>query len=413
MPEPEFDVAVIGGGPAGLMAAGTAAREGATVVLIEKNSRPGKKLLITGKGRCNITSGDVDNRSFLENFGDRGKYFFSALHAFSAEDAVAFFEEHGVPVKIERGNRVFPSSDRAMDVRDALVRYCKSAGVVFATGSAVKKIAHEGSRITSVAAGQRTFTARNYILCTGGMSYPATGSTGDGYRFARDLGHTIISPRPALVPLIVSEPWVNRLEGLSLKNVKAVLSMPGRKKIERFGEALFTSRGMSGPIILDLSRELSSGLPGGTTLSIDLKPALGIEELDARILRDFGHQPNRQFKNGLGELLPASLIPVIVDLSGIDPGKKLNAVTRVERRSLAELLKNLRMTVTGTEGFDQAIITAGGVSLDEIDLRSMRSRLVENLFFAGEVMDIDGPTGGFNLQICWSTGFCAGKAAAG
>jgi hypothetical protein len=395
------------------MAAGTAAREGASVVLIEKNSRPGKKLLVTGKGRCNITNGDFDNRSFLENFGNRGKYFFSALHAFSTGDAVAFFEEHGVPVKIERGGRVFPSSDRAMDVRDALVRYCKSAGVVFATGSAVKKIAHEGSRITSVAAGQRTFTARNYILCTGGMSYPATGSTGDGYRFARDLGHTIVSPRPALVPLIVSESWVNRLEGLSLKNVKAVLSMPGRKKIERFGEALFTSRGMSGPIILDLSRELSSGLPGGTTLSIDLKPALGIEELDARILRDFSHQPNRQFKNGLGELLPASLIPVIVDLSGIDPGKKLNAVTRVERRSLAELLKNLRMTVTGTEGFDQAIITAGGVSLDEIDLRTMRSRLVDNLFFAGEVMDIDGPTGGFNLQICWSTGFCAGKAAAG
>lgn len=412
MPEYEFDVAVIGAGPAGLMAAGTAAREGASVVLIEKNARPGRKLLITGKGRCNITSDIFDTRDFLSNFGAKGKYFFSALHAFSVEDTVAFFEELGVPIKIERGNRIFPASDRAMDVCDALVRFCENAGVTLHTGSPVTRIDHDRSRITAIATGDRTVTARNYILCTGGLSYPATGSTGDGYRFARELGHRVIGTRPALVALTVSEPWVGRLEGLALKNVTATLQLPQGKKFERFGEALFTARGMSGPVILDLSRELAGAPSGECTLTIDLKPALDLEALDARLLRDFGQQPNRQFKNGLGELLPSSLVPVVVELSGIDPAKKLNSVTRSERRALAALVKNLQMTVTGTEGYAQAIITAGGVSLDEIDMRTMRSRIVENLFFAGELIDIDGPTGGFNLQICWSTGYCAGMAAA-
>ncbi len=394
------------------MAAGTAAHCGASVLLVEKNSRPGRKLLLTGKGRCNITNADFDNRSFLSNFGDRGKYFFSALHAFSAEDTIAFFQDHGVPTKIERGNRVFPVSDRSMDVCDALVQYCKTAGVSFSTGTAVESFQSEGARIVSVSSGGQIFEAGAFILCTGGLSYPATGSTGDGYRFAREVGHRIVEPHPALVPIRIAEPWPGHLEGLALKNVSVRLIVSGKKRSFRFGEALFTSRGMSGPVILDLSRELVPGVPETTELALDLKPALTPEELDARMVRDFGDRSNRLFRNGLGGLLPASLIPVFVELSGIDPGKKLNSITRDERRTLVDLLKNMRMTVTGTEGYDQAIITAGGVCLDEIDLRTMRSRIVDNLYFAGELIDIDGPTGGFNLQICWSTGYSAGRAAA-
>ena len=407
----QYDVAVIGGGPAGMMAAGTAAMHGARVILIEKNKMLGRKLLITGKGRCNITNADTSPGSFLERFGKKGDYFFSILHGFSVEDTISFFTERGMPVKTERGGRVFPESDRAGDVLAVLQKFLREHGVTVQTNCRIQKIECEGNRISAVQTQDGIITARNFILCTGGLSYPATGSTGDGLAFARVLGHSIIEPRPSLVPIILEEKWAGELEGLSLKNVAISIFHENKKISEEFGEALFTANGMSGPIILDLSKKIGEILPGQITLSIDFKPALDNKILNERIQRDFRGNPNRMFRNSLDRLLPSSLVPVIVRLSGIDPDKKVNSVTREERKKLVNLLKDLRAHVAGLEGFDKAIITAGGISLDGIDLRTMRSKVTDNLFFAGEIIDIDGPSGGYNLQICWSTGYCAGKAA--
>ncbi|HOT46556.1 MAG TPA: NAD(P)/FAD-dependent oxidoreductase [Spirochaetota bacterium] len=406
------DIAVIGGGPAGMMAAGTAAANGADVILIEKNRRPGRKLLITGKGRCNITNAAPDVRGFLEQFGKKGRYLHSLLHAFSVDDAMSFFTGRGCPVKVERGNRVFPESDSAADVLRVLQEYIKEHGVRVLYGREVLGLARENSHVTRITTGDGDIEARQIILCTGGLSYPATGSTGAGLEFCRDLGHTVVKPRPSLVPVILKEKWTGEIEGLSLRNVTVRLIHDGRTAGEEFGEALFTSNGMSGPVIIDLSRTVGEILPARLELSIDLKPALDRKALDERVRRDFGENPTRLFKNSLGRLLPASLIPVIVRLSGIDPQKTVSHITREERTKLVHLLKDLRATVAGIEGFDKAIITAGGISLDEIDMRTMRSRIIDNLYFAGEIIDIDGPTGGYNLQICWSTGYCAGLAAA-
>jgi predicted Rossmann fold flavoprotein len=406
------DIAVIGGGPAGMMAAGTAAREGADVVLLEKNSRPGRKLLLTGKGRCNITNADYNVRSFLEHFGKKGRYLNSVLHAFGVEDAMNFFTERGLPLKVERGDRVFPETDSAADVVRVLRDYLKESRVRIKDGCEIQDVIKKGSRIARIISGSGSVEAGRYILCTGGLSYPATGSTGSGFAFARGLGHTVVGPRPSLVPVILREKWAGELEGLSLRNVSVSLIHEGRSAAREFGEALFTSDGMSGPVIIDLSRAIGELLPAKLELSIDLKPALDHGMLDARIQRDFGENPTRQYKNSLGRLLPASLIPVIVRLTGIDPLKTVSHITRDERKRLVRLLKDLRAGVTGIDGFDKAIITAGGVSLDEIDMRTMRSRIIDNLYFAGEIIDIDGPTGGFNLQVCWSTGYAAGKAAA-
>lgn len=404
-------VAVIGGGPAGMMAAGTAAQQGADTALIEKNSRPGKKLLLTGKGRCNITNADRDPRSFLAHFGNKGRYLHSALAAFGVEDAIAFFTERGVPVKVERGDRVFPESDRAGDVLAALREFMKQAGVRVLSGHDITALEAEDGRILRATGPGVSVEAKRYILCTGGLSYPATGSTGAGLEMARSLGHTIVPPRPSLVPVLVKDRWVREVEGLSLRNVKVTLQHEGKKAGEEFGEALFTAEGMSGPVILDLSRIIGGLAAGRTGLVLDLKPALDHPTLDARVRRDFGGNPTRLFKNSLGALLPSSLVPVIVRMSGIDPDKTVSHITRDERKALVRVLKELRLEVSGLDGYEKAIITAGGVSLDEIDTRTMRSRLVENLFFAGEIIDIDGPTGGFNLQVCWSTGYCAGRAA--
>ncbi len=406
------DVAVIGGGPAGMMAAGTAAQHGADTVLIEKNSRPGKKLLITGKGRCNITNADYEPRSFLAHFGKKGRYFFSALSAFGVEDAINFFTERGVPVKVERGDRVFPESDRAGDVLAALRKYMKKEGARVLAGHDITALRSDGGRIVIAEGAGITVEAARYILCTGGLSYPTTGSTGAGLELARSLGHAIVPPRPSLVPVLVKDKWVREAEGLSLRNVSVALFHDGKKAGEEFGEALFTSNGMSGPVILDLSRVICGLAAGRTELVIDLKPALDHNMLDSRVRRDFGANPTRLFKNSLGALLPASLIPVIVRMTGIDPDKTVSHITKDERKALVHVLKEVRLEVAGLDGFDKAIITSGGVSIDEIDTRTMRSRLVDNLYFAGEIIDIDGPTGGFNLQVCWSTGYCAGKAAA-
>ncbi len=395
-----------------MMAAGTAAAHGADVVLIEKNRRPGRKLLLTGKGRCNITNAAPDIRGFLEQFGKKGKYLHSLLHALSIEDAISFFTDRGCPVKVERGNRVFPESDSAADVLRVLQEYMKENGVRLHSGCDIRGMVRDNNHIVKITSVGGDIEARQFILCTGGLSYPATGSTGAGLAFSRDLGHTVVKPRPSLVPVILKEKWIGELEGLSLRNVSVRLLHDGKTAGEEFGEALFTSNGMSGPVIIDLSKTIGGMLPARLELSIDLKPALDHKALDERIRRDFGENPTRLFKNSLGRLLPASLIPIIVRLSGQDPQKTVSHITREERTGLVHLLKDLRTTVSGIEGFDKAIITAGGVSLDEIDMRTMRSRIIDNLYFAGEIIDIDGPTGGYNLQVCWSTGYCAGMAAA-
>ncbi len=406
------DIAVIGGGPAGMMAAGTAAAHGADTVLVEKNLRPGKKLLITGKGRCNITNAAADARSFLGPFGGKGKYLHSVLHGFGIDDTMDFFAGRGCPVKVERGNRVFPESDSAADVLRVLRDYMKENGVKVLGGCDIRNTVRGNNHIERIESEEHTIEAKNYILCTGGLSYPATGSTGAGLDFCRDLGHTVVKPRPSLVPVILKETWISEIEGLSLRNVTVRLLHDGKAVAEEFGEALFTFNGMSGPVIIDLSRTVGEMLPARLELSIDLKPALDRKALDERVRRDFAENPTRLFRNSLGRLLPASLIPVMVKLSGIDPQKTVSHLTREERATLVSLLKDLRASVSGIEGFNRAIITAGGVSLDEIDMRTMRSRLIDNLYFAGEIIDIDGPTGGYNLQVCWSTGHCAGLSAA-
>lgn len=395
-----------------MMAAGTAALHGADVVLVEKNNRPGRKLLLTGKGRCNITNADNSPQSFLSHFGKKGKYLHSLLNSFGVEDIMSFYADRGVPLKVERGNRVFPQSDRAADVLNALKNYMAENGVRVMAGFEIREIILEDKYIIRILTDKAAIEAKQYILCTGGLSYPATGSTGSGLDFARAMGHTIIPLRPSLVPIILNEKWAGELEGLSLKNVSASLIHNGKKVDEEFGEALFTSNGMSGPIIIELSKKIGELLPDKLELSIDLKPALDHKTLDERIQRDFSENSTRLFKNSLGRLLPASLIPVIVRLSKINPQKTASHITRDERNRLVHLMKDLHSAVTGLEGYDKAIITAGGISLDEIDMRIMRSRIISNLFFAGEIIDIDGPTGGYNLQVCWSTGYAAGKAAA-
>lgn len=406
------DIAVIGGGPAGMMAAGTAALAGRDVLLVEKNRKPGRKLMITGKGRCNITNSDTDPRTFLAHFGARGRYLHSSLSRFGVDDSLNFFTERGLEIKVERGNRVFPASDSAGDVLRILEEYMRESGVRVKTGCAVREITADGGRVTGIVTDAGTITARHYIFCTGGLSYPTTGSTGDGLEFARALGHTIVPTRPSLVPVLLKETWPGEIEGLGLRNVSVTLLRGGKSVAREFGETMFTAGGVSGPVIIDLSKIIGELLPARLEFSIDLKPALDHRVLDERIRRDFGENPTRMFKNSLGRLLPASIIPVMVRLSAIDPDKSVSHLARDERKKIVHLLKDLRLRIAGLEGFDRAIITAGGVSLDEIDMRTMRSRIIGNLFFAGEMIDIDGPTGGFNLQVCWTTGYCAGAAAA-
>jgi len=408
----EYDVVVIGGGPAGMIAAGRAGEMGSRVILIEKNNSLGRKLLITGKGRCNLTNKGDKPREFIDKFGKNGKFLFSAFSRFGTDELIEFFEKNKLKLKIERGNRVFPVSDKSQDVLNVLIRYLNKSGVDIETNIKVKRIIKKNRRIEKIVLeNNEEIKANRFIICTGGMSYPNTGSTGDGYKWSRQMGHTITDLSPSLTPIIVKEKYVKDLEGLSLANV-AISIYQGKKKINsRFGEAIFTANGMSGPIIIDMSKEIEKELPNNIRLQIDFKPALDFIKLDKRILRDFEKGSQKLFKNSLNELLPKKLIPVIIRLSEINPNKKVNSVTKEERKRLLHLLKELSFEIKGLEGFKKAIITTGGVKLDEIDQKTMRSKLISNLYFAGEILDLDGPTGGYNLQMCWTTGYIAGENA--
>jgi len=405
-----FIVAIIGGGPAGMMAAIVASRRGASVVLIEKNKQLGAKLLLTGKGRCNITSSISDDRQFIKALGKNGVFLFSGLSKFNCADAVKFFNDLELETKVERGQRVFPKSDKAYDVLRVLMKELKKQKVAILLNTKALRLERRENQITKILTSQGEIMAQNVIIASGGLSYPATGSTGDGYNWAKSLSHEIIEPRPCLVPIIVKENFIKQLEGLSLKNVKISLKQNNKIIDERFGEALFTGNGMSGPIILDLSKTVGENLPSKLTLTIDFKPALDEKELDARLQNDFQEFNNKLFKNSLNKLLPKKLIPIFVRLSGIDENKQVNKISKVERQKLLKLFKNFELEIVGLDNFENAIITCGGVNLKEIDQKTMKSKIIDNLYFCGEILDLDGPTGGYNLQICWTTGYVAGSS---
>ncbi len=409
-----FDVAVIGGGPAGMMASGRAAEAGAKVLLLEKNRSLGRKLLVTGKGRSNLTKAEFNFRELVKKYGREGDFLLFPLSVFGVKETIEFFNKKGLATKIERGKRVFPRSDSSRDVLRILLNYLKEGKVEIRTNSKVGKVIPDGNKIAKIILkGGQEFAARNYIIATGGKSFPGTGSTGDGYRWLEKLGHKIEKLRPALVPLRIKENWPKKAQGLSLKNVRLTVFQNNKKQDSRFGEMLFTHFGVSGPIVLNLSFKVGELLEKGEVkLVLDLKPALDFTTLDKRLQSDFAKYGNKLFKNSLDDLLPQKLIQVVVELSGINPVKKTNEITKEERRKLAKLLKTMEMQVIGLLGFGMAIITSGGVSLKEIDAKTMKSKLIDNLFLAGEIINLHGPTGGYNLQLCWSTGYLAGKSAA-
>ena len=403
-------VIVIGGGPAGMMAAVAAADKGHKVTLLEKNEKLGKKLFITGKGRCNVTNA-ADMDVLFGNVCTNEKFLYSAFYQYDNRAIMEFLEGAGCPLKVERGDRVFPVSDHSSDVIAALQRELKKRGVEILLHTEAKRLLTEEDTVRGVElTNGKELKADACILCTGGVSYPSTGSTGDGHRFAKESGHKIVECKPALVPLEIAEDWWKELMGLSLRNVQIRMCNGKKEVYQGFGEMLFTHFGVSGPLILTASSFLAKQKMGEMRIYIDLKPALDMEQLDKRILRDFDENKNRQFKNSLGGLFPAKLIPVMVQLSGIHPDKKVNEISREERKEFVRLVKNLPLTVTGTRSFAEAIITQGGVSVKDVNPSTMESKKIGGLYFAGELLDLDALTGGFNLQIAWSTGYLAGNS---
>ena len=409
MKKSTFDAVIVGGGAAGLFAAVQASARGRRILLLEKNSRCGKKLLITGKGRCNVTNACTAEEA-LKNIPRNGRFLYSAMAAFPPEAAMAFFEQGGCPLKVERGNRVFPVSDRSADVLNVLERALQRGGVE-RRQTTVTGLSIADGAINGVLTSDGPVACSTVLLCTGGASYPLTGSTGDGYRFAQQFGHTVTPLRASLVPLESNDPWCAEMQGFSLRNVTLTVYDEHNKQVySDLGEMLFTHFGVSGPLVLSASAHMRDFSQHSYRLSIDLKPALDEKKLDARILRDFQKYANRDFKNALYDLAGHAMIPVLVRLSGIPEDTKVNTVTREQRHKLVDLFKHFPVSVCGTRPISEAIITSGGVSVKEINPRTMASKRMPGLYFAGEVLDLDAYTGGYNLQIAWSTGYVAGSA---
>lgn len=396
-----------------MMAAGRAGELGARVVLLEKNKDLGVKLLATGNGRCNITNKTDGLRAMAAKFGKNGKFLFSSLNKFRPEDVIGFFEGRGVKTKMEDANRVFPASDKARDVLNALTDHLKEFQVEIKTSAGVKEIVKKNSKIEkAILLSGEEIIADKFIIATGGKAYPLTGSAGDGYGWLKKSGHTITELRPALVPILIKEKIVKELEGLSLADIGISIYKDNKKIGSMRGEAIFTAEGLSGPVILDMSREIGKALPGKVGLRIDFEPEMDFTELDQKMQKDFQEEGGKMLKNSLDRLLPKKLVPVIIRLAGIDPEKKANSVTKEERKKITHLLKEFRLEVKDLAGYDRANVTSGGIKLSEVDPRTMRSKLIDNLYFAGEILDLDGPTGGYNLQVSWSTGYAAGESAA-
>ena len=399
-------VIVVGGGPAGMIACGTLAEKIPEVILIEKNKFLGKKLRITGKGRCNITN-SADIEDFINNVPTNPRFLYSAFYSFTNDDIVSLLNSLGVKTKIERGGRIFPVSDSAKEVADALKKYALKKNVRLINAEALKILTDE-NRAVGVKTDRGEFRADAVVMATGGKSYPLTGSDGKGMLMCREAGHTIITPKPSLIPIVTNEAWVSDLMGLALKNIEiSVYNKKNKKIYSDFGEMLFTHFGISGPLVLSASAHMKNLEKEAYTITIDLKPALDEEKLDKRICRDFEEFKNKHLINALDELLPKALIPVVISLSGIPPHKEVNSVTREERHSLIKIIKALTLTVKGFRPIEEAIVTSGGINVKEIDSSTMESKIVKNLYFAGEMIDVDAYTGGFNLQIAYSTGYLA------
>ena len=405
------DVLIIGGGAAGLMAAGTVSMTGKSVTVLERNDRPARKVMITGKGRCNVTNNCTELDKLIENVPQNGRFLDSAFSNFMPGDTMELFEDMGVPLKTERGGRVFPVSDKAVDIVDALVSFATDDGAQIVKGRAKELIIENGTVKGAVTYDGEKIFAEKVLIATGGKSYPATGSTGDGYELAKQAGHTVTELKPSLVSLVCHEGFCTDLQGLALKNVSmSVIDSVTNKEIYKdFGEMLFTHFGVSGPMILSAGAHMRNMQRGRYKIYVDMKPGLSYEQLDARILRDFSENNNKNFINSLGGLLPRKMIPVAVKLSGIKPTEKVNQITKEQRHKFAEVLKKFKITVNDFSSIEEAIVTSGGVKVSEIDPKTMESKIVKNLYFAGEVIDVDAYTGGFNLQIAFSTGRLAGE----
>lgn len=404
----KYNIAVIGGGPAGIIGAGFASSKGHDVTLFEKNNKLGKKLFITGKGRCNITNASYI-QDFFDNIISNEKFLYSSFYSFTNKDIIDLLNSYGVTTKVERGDRVFPKSDKSSDVIRALETFLIDNNAKVSLNSNISDIYMEEGLFHLVANGKNLIFDK-VLIATGGKSYSSTGSTGDGYKFAKKLGHKIVDIRPSLVPLEIEENWIRELQGLSLKNVTIRAVYKNKLLYEDFGEMIFTHYGISGPIVLSMSNYIGKYPAKDIKISIDLKPALDIETLDTRILRDFDKYSNKQFKNGLNDLFPKKLIPIIINLSGIVPYKEIHQITKNERMNLLYLIKDLSMTFKSFRPLEEAIVCAGGIDTKEIDSSTMESRIVKGLYFAGELIDVHGLTGGYNLQIAYSTGYLAGTS---
>ncbi len=412
----KFDIIIIGGGPAGLISAISASENGAKVAILEKNDQLGKKLLLTGNGRCNLTQAQFDIKRLVEKYGSSGKFLFPAFNSFGPEKTIEFFEKNNLPIKIEKNNRAFPFSNKAQDVLQILKKNLANNNIKIFYGAKISGFEKKEDRITSVSLkkenGNLNITADKFILATGGKSYPKTGSTGDGYALALELGHSIIKPSPALVPIKVKNIWIKKLQGLSFKDVSITLHYDKKKRFSSQGEIIFTHFGLSGPAILDLSRNIEAdSQKRKPVISVDFYPLIKKEEIDLELKESITANNNKNILNLLAEIFPRKISGIILELLEIDPEKKVHSITKKERGKISALLKDFKLDLDGALGFEQAMITKGGINLKEINRNTMQSKIIKNLYFAGEIIDLDGPTGGYNLQIAWSTGHLAGISA--